>query len=189
MHQCSLATAERSQLHARTPTSKHTPTHIHAATVSVEVSSTLRVRDIAAASLLLSGTPFKHFAFFRSAAAPSIPPCGGWTQMCQLPHTGGSHLADGELCVVQVQRRLHHRRLQVAAPAPRRLVGVVDGSGGGGRLAGHFARCASCRERRAGAVWPWAGRGSRLMKCSLSHARLWAECVARDSSAAALGVA
>ena len=90
----------------------------------------------------------------------------------------GSDLAHRQVSVIQVQGRFGHVGLKAAPPSPRWLLQVIDG--GCRRFAGHFARRVSCRDRRAG-VWLWLGRGSRLMKCSLSHARLRA-CAARDSS-------
>lgn len=87
-----------------------------------------------------------------------------------------SDLAHRQVSVIQTQGRLWHQGLEAAPPSPRRLSRAADG--GGRRAAAHSARCISCRDRRAGGGLR-QGRGRRLMKCSLSHARLraWA---ARD---------
>lgn len=103
--------------------------------------------------------------------------------LCQHPssfniESNGSDLAHWQVSVIQIQGRFRHVRLKAAPPSPRRLLWVNDD--GHRWVAGHFARRVSCRDRRAG-VWLWLGRGSRLMKCSLSHAKLRA-CAARDSS-------
>lgn len=96
------------------------------------------------------------------------------------PAQSRSDLTHWQIRVVNVQMCLRRLGLEAAPTSPRRLLGARHGDAGG-RLGGHFARRVSCRDRRAGG-WLWTGRGSRLMKCSLSHARLRA-CAGSDSIA------
>lgn len=84
----------------------------------------------------------------------------------------GSDFADRQVVSVQVKGGFRWVGLEAAAPSPWRLEGSVGG---------HLDRRVSCRDSRA-----WLGRGRRLMKCSLSHARLRA-CTARDRRATWVG--